>query len=264
MLQDVVEREKPPHYNSQAGFPPIPDILDPQCPVDGLAQYPARPGPPGKHKVFVLDRRPREDATMQTHERDPLRFPARPAERFQCFLPATQVLDHGSPVTIRPVALQVADNDSHVCSPYCTSNGWIFSRSPLASGDHLRPVDRRRSSPIKLLERSLTADASRGCREPHEMPDTRVRPSNQQVTHRPRDASPLECSGASCHGLLREVSTLARKDPPAVCRRWFILWCRQPPKSSAARYASPVWDACRRTRLTRSPSPMMPPRTIYK
>ena len=122
VLQDVVEREKPPHYNSQAGFPPIPDILDPQCPVDGLAQYPARPGPPGKHKVFVLDRRPREDATMQTHERDPLRFPARPAERFQCFLPATQVLDHGSPVTIRPVALQVADNDSHVCSPYCTSN----------------------------------------------------------------------------------------------------------------------------------------------
>ena len=43
-----------------------------------------------------------------------------------------------------------------------------------------------------------------------------------------------------------------------------IPWCCQPPKSSAARYASPVWDACRRTRLTRSPSPMMPPRTIYK
>ena len=86
-------------------LPPIPDILDPQCPVDGLAQYPARPGPPGKHKVFVLDRRPREDATMQTHERDPLRFPARPAERFQCFLPATQVENGGAKIDHRAAIL---------------------------------------------------------------------------------------------------------------------------------------------------------------
>ena len=39
-----------------------------------------------------------------------------PAERFQYFLPTPQMLDHGSPVTIRPVALQVADNDPHVSS----------------------------------------------------------------------------------------------------------------------------------------------------
>ena len=95
---------------------------DPQRQVDRLTRYQANLGPPVEaQRVTPLDRRspvkqclnetgcpvapgikietelrPREDAAVQTNKRDPLRLPARPAKRFQCFLPLPQVLDHGS------------------------------------------------------------------------------------------------------------------------------------------------------------------------
>ena len=37
------------------------------------------------------------EVTVFTHQVHPFRFPAGPAESFQCSLPSAQVLDHGSP-----------------------------------------------------------------------------------------------------------------------------------------------------------------------
>ncbi len=43
MFQDKIKREKPPPQNGNGSFPPVPDILDSERPVDRLARYPARP-----------------------------------------------------------------------------------------------------------------------------------------------------------------------------------------------------------------------------
>ena len=89
-------------------LPPVADVLDPQRPVDRLARYPAGFPSPIDKRPIALDRRfalnqeldepigvftigievmaelrPREDAAVKTHERDPFRVGSGPAERFQ-------------------------------------------------------------------------------------------------------------------------------------------------------------------------------------
>ena len=42
----------------------------------------------------MTELRPREDAAVKAHQRDPFRVLARPAERFQLAISSSQVLDH--------------------------------------------------------------------------------------------------------------------------------------------------------------------------
>ena len=41
----VIKREKPPHYNQRAGFPPVADVLDSERPIDRLPPGPAAGAP---------------------------------------------------------------------------------------------------------------------------------------------------------------------------------------------------------------------------
>ena len=120
MFQNEIEREKPPHNNRLAGLSPVADVLNAQRPVDRVARYAACLSTAIHNRPLALDRlpslhqclheagrfpsvsvtkvmaelRPREDAAMQTDERDPFRVGSGPAERFQFAISSPQVLDH--------------------------------------------------------------------------------------------------------------------------------------------------------------------------
>ena len=122
MFQDKIKREKPPHHDAPVSFSPVADVLNSKRPVDPLAGNPARLSAAVEGNYIGFDRRPlfdqclhetqrrhslgievmtelrpRENAAVETDNRNPFRLPSGPAERFQCSLPSAQVLDHGSP-----------------------------------------------------------------------------------------------------------------------------------------------------------------------
>ena len=138
MFQDKIKRQEPPHQNRVPGLPPMPDILDTERPVDRHVRNPAQSSATGKHHRIPFDARPPrhqcpdnpeslfsirvevvtelrpdKNPAMETDKRDPFRFPARPAKRFQCSLSPAQVLDHGSPNVVPfPLASILPDRSS--------------------------------------------------------------------------------------------------------------------------------------------------------
>ena len=159
----------------------------PQRPVDRLARYPAGLPTSIEHRPLALNRllainqslheparlpamsvikvmtelRPREDATVKTYERDPFRVGSGPAERFQLALSSPQVLDH---LLIAgdggPVALQVADDDSHWLNTI--KSGGISSRNRNCGESVQR--SRPTSFAISIRTKSKSAVARCGCK----------------------------------------------------------------------------------------------------
>ena len=121
-LDHVIERQEPPEIDGQAGVSSVPDVGNPQLPVDALVGDPADaravPGADdgnglvhGKAEVHEALNEARRSAVMhieiigvlragehaavEADHRNPLGVFLAPPELFECFFPATQMSNHG-------------------------------------------------------------------------------------------------------------------------------------------------------------------------
>ena len=121
VFDDVIERQEPPEIGSRIGKFPVPDVGNPQLPVDSLVGDPAgsravlaandRNGlfhckfevhetlneamrPAGMRIEISHVLRAGEYAAVETDHRNPLGVFLFPSERFEVFFPATQMRNH--------------------------------------------------------------------------------------------------------------------------------------------------------------------------
>ena len=122
MIDNVIERQEPPKIARRIGKSPVPDVGNPQLPVDALVGDPAglravlgaddRNGFfHGKFQIHETLNKARrllwvsveishvlragEHTAMETDYCNPLSIFLFPSERFECFFPATQMSNHG-------------------------------------------------------------------------------------------------------------------------------------------------------------------------
>ena len=116
MFEQVVERQQPPQHDLRRGGPAMPDVLDPEHPIDPPRRDPAEPEPRAVPRLLdrvltapsdeaVRERRigpadegevlrAEEHAAVQADERQPLRLAAGPAVRHQRSRPIVEMSDH--------------------------------------------------------------------------------------------------------------------------------------------------------------------------
>ena len=132
VFDDVIQRQEPPEIGSRIGKSAVPDVGNPQLPIDALVGDPAGlrpihaandgnglfhgqfevheglnetlcPAMMGMEVSGVLGTG--EDAAVETDHGNPLGVFRVPPERFECFSPLSQMRNHGVSVVIRVLSV---------------------------------------------------------------------------------------------------------------------------------------------------------------